>query len=90
MSERAVKNGVKILEDLCSFFEADVEFLALPVEELRRSEGRAFSMKVVKDLLAIRSDKTKQEKNDAIEICKDIIENFKDDEINHETDAVIT
>jgi hypothetical protein len=62
MSDRAVKSGIEVLDDLSSFFETSVEFIAMPVEKLRRTQGKDFSMKVVKDLVELRNENKQDRK----------------------------
>ena len=78
MSQRACNLGLEVLDDLTSFFECSPEFISVPCEKLRRTQGQQFNNKVVKALMALRTDLERSERKQAIEICEEIIRNFKD------------
>lgn len=79
MSSRVLKSGIEVLEDIVTFFECSVSFISLPCEKLRRTQGKQFNFKVVSSLMSLRSDLSKKELEDALKICKDIIENFREE-----------
>lgn len=79
MSQRACNLGVEVLDDLTSFFECSPEFISVPCEKLRRTQGKQFNNKVVAALMALRTDLERPERKQAIQICEEIIKNFKDD-----------
>jgi hypothetical protein len=78
MTYRAVKSGVQVLEDIITFFECTPSFVSLPCEKLRRTQGKQFNFKIVSSLMNLRSDLSSQEIKEALEICKEILDNFKD------------
>ena len=45
---------------------------------MRRTQGKTFNMKVINALMSLRNDLEKKEKKTAIQMCEDIILNFKD------------
>jgi len=40
MSQRACNAGTEVLDDLISFFECSPEFISVPCEKLRRTQGK--------------------------------------------------
>ena len=80
MSIRACNLGLEVLEDLTSFFECSSEFISVPCEKLRRTQGEQFNDKVVKALMGLRQDLDRVQKKEAIKICTDIFRVFELDE----------
>lgn len=79
MSQRACNLGTEVLDDLISFFECSPEFISVPCEKLRRTQGKQFNNKVVSALMSLRTDLDRNERKQAVQICEEIIRNFKDD-----------
>ena len=79
MSQRACNIGTEVLDDLISFFECSPEFISVPCEKLRRTQGKQFNNKVVSALMSLRTDLDRTERKQAVHICEEIIRNFKDD-----------
>jgi len=78
MTKRLMKSGIEVLGDLISFFESSPPFIGVACEKLRKQHGPNFSITTVKALLNLRTDITKEEKSAAMEICKSVIESYKD------------
>ena len=81
MSQRACNLGTEVLDDLISFFECSPEFISVPCEKLRRTQGKQFNNKVVSALMGLRTDLDRNERKQAVQICEEIIKNFRDDKI---------
>ena len=79
MSQRACNLGTEVLDDLISFFECSPEFISVPCEKLRRTQGKQFNNKVVSALMGLRTDLDRNERKQAVQICEEIIKNFRDD-----------
>jgi hypothetical protein len=79
MSFRTMKNGLEVLEDFISFFECSPAFMSVPTEKLRRTQGKMFNFKICNSLMNLRTDLTSVEKGEALRICKDIIDNYRED-----------
>ena len=79
---RTFQLNTEVLEDLISFFDASPEFISIPCQKLRRTQGKTFNMKVINALMSLRNDLEKKEKKTAIQMCEDIILNFKDEPSN--------
>ena len=79
MSARACQSGIEVLDDIVTFFECTPDFISLPCEKLRKTQGKQFNFKIVSNLMSLRQDWTRQEQQEALKICKDIIDNFKDE-----------
>ena len=82
MAQRTCNMGLEVLDDLVSFFECSPAFISVPCEKLRRTQGPQFNTKIVKALMALRSDLDKKEKQEAISMCQDIVENYKEADVN--------
>jgi HKD family nuclease len=78
MSHRVLKGGVEVLEDMTTFFECSVDFISMPCEKLRRTQGKNFNFKKVTTLMTLRYDLTKTEVQQALAICKDVLDNYKE------------
>ena len=79
MSARALKSGIEVMEDIITFFECGPSFISLPCEKLRRMQGKQFNYKIVSSLMSLRVDLPSKEREDALKLCKDILENFRED-----------
>lgn len=79
MTKRARNSGLEVLDDLVSFFECSPEFISVPCEKLRRTQGSQFSKKIVNALMSLRTNLDRAQKKQAIELCEEILINFKDD-----------
>ena len=77
MTKRQMKNGIEVLDDLISFFESSPDFIAVPCEKMRRTHGPNFKLATVKAILNLRTDLSKDERNSALKICEDILDDFK-------------
>ena len=76
LTNRAMKSGLEVLEDILSFFEASVDFIAVSCEKLRKTHGNFFKLAFVKALLGLRTDLTGEERNTAFQACKDVLQSF--------------
>ena len=81
MANRTLNMGIEVLDDLVSFFECSPAFISVPCEKLRRTQGANFNKKIVTALMSLR-DMDKNDKKEAIAMCYDIIENYKETDCN--------
>ena len=79
-------NSLKILNDIKEFLEVNSYMISSSCLTLRQYLGKSFSLNVCKTIIKLRSDFNNDEKNDAIEQCKEILENFNDDNNNNNQD----
>mmetsp|Transcript_12756 Transcript_12756/g.12637 ORF Transcript_12756/g.12637 Transcript_12756/m.12637 type:complete len:208 (+) Transcript_12756:1154-1777(+) len=77
MSSRSMKSGIEVLDDLVSFFEASPAFISVPCEKIRKTHGPTFKMTTVKAILNLRTDLTKEERAEALRVCTEILDSFK-------------
>ena len=77
-------NSLKILNDIKEFLEVSSYMISSSCLTLRQFLGKSFSLNVCKTIIKLRSDFNNDEKNDAIEQCKEILESFNDDNNNNE------
>ena len=78
MTKRARKSGIEVLDDLVSFFQSSVAFISVACEKIRKTHGPTFKMSTVKALLNLRTDLSKEERAQAIKVCQEILDSFKD------------
>lgn len=63
MTNRSMKNGIEVLDDLVSFFESSPTFISVACEKLRKTHGPTFKHSTVKALLNLRTDLNKVERS---------------------------
>ena len=73
-----MKSGIEVLGDLLSFFESSSAFISVACEKLRKQHGPNFKMSTVKAILNLRSDLTKEDRQDALKICKEVLDSYQD------------
>ena len=76
LTNRAMKTGLEVLDDIISFFEASVDFIAVSCEKLRKTHGSFFKLPFVKALLNLRNDLSADERNRAFQNCKEVLQSF--------------
>lgn len=76
--ENLVKETLKILDDFLDFLDVSTEMIGLSCSKIREYNGPQFTISTVKALINLRCDFNKEEKNDAINSCKIILDNFHD------------
>lgn len=77
MTKRSMKSGIEVLEDLLSFFESSPAFISVACEKMRRVHGPNFKINTVKAILNLRTDLTKDERQMALKVCEEILDDFK-------------
>lgn len=80
MSQRVLKGGIEVLNDIVTIFECNVDFISLPCEKLRRSQGKNFNFKIVTNLMSMRTDFSKVELAEAMKTCKEVLDNYREEE----------
>ena len=78
MTKRLMKSGIEVLGDLLSFFESSPAFISVACEKLRKQHGPNFKMSTVKAILNLRSDLSKEERQQALRICKQVLCSYED------------
>ena len=79
MSNRLLKSGLGVLNDLKNFFESSIEFLIFNIGKLREEHGPAFNMTTIKALLNLCTDLDKAQKQQVLLEAKEVIAKYKDD-----------
>ena len=69
---------IKILNDIHDFLDVSSYMISSSCLTLREYVGPSFNLNVVKALLKLRSDFKEEDMNDAIEQCKEVLDNFQD------------
>lgn len=62
MTQRQMKAGLEVLDDLVSFFESSPAFISVACEKMRKTHGPTFKMSTVKAILGLRTDLSKEER----------------------------
>ena len=78
VGEHLTEVHVKILSDVVDFLEASPSLISSPCLMLREQMGTPFTLSTVKTLVNLRSDFDKDEKKEAISICKDVLDEYVD------------
>jgi len=78
MTKRLMKSGIEVLGDLLSFFESSPAFISVACEKLRKQHGPNFKMTTVKAILNLRTDISKEERAEALKICKEVLDSYAD------------
>jgi hypothetical protein len=77
MTPRIMKKGIMVLDDLIDFFESSTAFISVACEKLRKTHGPAFNVSTVKALLNLKTNLSKEEKKEAIQVCMEILKSYK-------------
>ena len=78
MTPRQMRHGIDVLSDLLSFFEASPPFISVATVKLRDHHGPGFKLSTVNAILSLRTDLTKEGRDEARKICKDVLENYQE------------
>lgn len=78
--ENLTQETLKILDDFINFLEISPDMISLSCSKIREFNGPQFSISTVKALINLRCDLSKEEKNDAINSCKIVLDNFSHEE----------
>jgi hypothetical protein len=68
--------NLKILNEFLDFLDCSSLTIGVTCSKLREFNGAAFTFTTAKALINLRVDFSSEEKKDAIESCKDILDNF--------------
>ena len=69
---------IKIMNDIVDFFDVRSYMISSSCLTFRQYIGKSFTIQTMKYLIKLRSDFTSQEKDEAIEQCKDILLNYQE------------
>lgn len=75
----AASEVLKNLDYFLEFLESSLDMIALPCKSLRDFNGESFTIDNAKALINLRCDFTPQEKETALEICNEVLNNYKDE-----------
>jgi hypothetical protein len=78
--ENLTKETLKIIDDFLNFLDVSPDMISLSCSKIREFNGPQFTISTVKALINLRCDLNKDEKNEAINSCKIILDNFANDE----------
>ena len=65
---------IEVVQDILSFLESSADFISIPCRKLAEAHGKAFKLNILKALLALRTDLTKEERADILKGCREILE----------------
>ena len=77
VGENLTKATIKILEDIYNFFEVSQTLIPSSCLAIRLYIGPAFSSSAAKKLVSLRSDFSKNEKEDSKRECEEALKNYK-------------
>ena len=77
------KSTLKIMNDLYDFLDVSSYMISHSCLTLRQYIGNSFSISTIKALIKLRSDFSSEEKNDAIEQCKDVLSKYNEPDNNN-------
>ena len=72
------KSTLKIMNDIVEFFDVRSYMISSSCLTFRQYIGKSFTIATMKYLIKLRSDFTSQEKDEAIEQCKDLLANYQE------------
>ena len=74
--------NLKIFDDLVSFLRVDSSLISSSILPLREYIGKIFNLEIVGRLLAFRVDLNREQIEDAINTCREILEQYKETDNN--------
>ncbi|CEM02273.1 unnamed protein product [Vitrella brassicaformis CCMP3155] len=80
LGEAATKRRVAILQDMSDVLQERPDFLTFKVCEFRRKYGPFFDMYVVTQLVALRDDINKMEKDEVLSSCQEALSSINEEE----------
>lgn len=79
IGEENTEEILKNLTCLLEFLESSADMISLSCHSLIESTGKSFNIDIAEILINLRNDFDAEEKKSALESCKEVIDNFKDD-----------
>ena len=76
------KSTLKIMDDIHDFLDISSYMISSSCLTLRQYIGNSFSISTAKALIKLRTDFTNEERDDAIEQCKEILDNYNEPDNN--------
>jgi len=70
---------LKVINDILDFFDTSPAIIPMSILEFRRTNGPGFNMTTVKALLNLRVDLTSSERSEALQGCKELLSNYKEE-----------
>jgi hypothetical protein len=83
LGEYLTRETLKILDDFLEFLDVSPMMISVSCTKLREFNGPSFSVATAKALINLRCDLSKDEKNEAINSCKEVLESFSKNEGNN-------
>jgi hypothetical protein len=76
IGENLTNETLRILDDFLDFLDVSPMMISISCTKLREFNGPSFTLNTAKALINLRCDLNKEEKNEAIDSCKDVFINF--------------
>lgn len=76
IGENLTNETLRILDDFLDFLDVSPMMISVSCTKLREFNGPSFTLNTAKALINLRCDLSKEEKNEAIDSCKDVFINF--------------
>lgn len=78
VGENLTNANLKILDDILDFLQISSYMIPSSCHTLREYLGPSFNMSTVKALVVLRCDFSKEEKKEALNLCKEVLEKYQD------------
>jgi hypothetical protein len=88
LSERAMQSSLEIISDVERFFDSSPDFIAMVAEKIRKTHGSGFTINMVKALLNLRTDFSKDERIEVFQACKDIFSQLLKEESMNQKESL--
>lgn len=80
LGENTIKENTKNLEKFLEFLETPVDMISFSCYSLRECNGPTCNFDMIKSLIEMRADLNSADKKSAMQTCREVLENYKDDE----------
>jgi hypothetical protein len=78
------KSTLKIMNDIHDFLDVSSYMISSSCLTLRQYIGKSFTISTAKAIIKLRSDFSSEEKDDAIEQCKEVLEKYNEPDDNND------
>ncbi len=79
IGEENINKIITNLDCLLEFLESSSDMISLSCKSLIECTGRSFNFEYAEILINLRNDFDNEEKKSALELCKEVIDNYKED-----------
>jgi len=80
LGDHTIKENTKNLEKFLEFLETPVDMISFSCYSLREYNGTTCNFDMIKALIELRVDLDSADKKSALQTCKEVLENYKEDD----------